>query len=67
MYIGGGSGTFHSCSFEGNSAGVSRHAHVGHLRFSAVNVSDAFCVLFRNFVFLEMVIFCLGGSMKCTL
>ena len=51
MFIGGGSGTFESCSFEGNSADVSRHAHVGHLRLSAVNVSDAFCVLFRTFVF----------------
>ena len=51
MYIDGGSGTFESCSFEENSAIVSRHAHVGRLRLSAVNVWDAFCVLFRTFVF----------------
>ena len=51
MYIYSGSGTFVSCSFEGNSAGVSTRAHVGRLRLSAVNVWDAFCVLFRTFVF----------------
>ena len=51
MYIRGGSGTFESCSFEGNSASVSTRAHVGRLRLSAVNVWDAFCVLFRTFVF----------------
>ena len=51
MYIGGGSGTFESCSFEGNTARVSTSAHVGRLRLSVVNVSDAFCVLFRTFVF----------------
>ena len=51
MYIDGGSGTFKLCSFEGNSATVSSRAHVGHLRLSVVNVSDAFCVLFRTFVF----------------
>ena len=59
MYIRGGAGTFHSCSFKGNSAGVSRHAHVGHLRLSAVNVSDTFCVLFRTFVFGKVhIVFC---------
>ena len=51
MYIKEGSGTFVSCSFEENSADVSTHAHVGRLRLSVVNVSDAFCVLFRTFVF----------------
>ena len=59
MYIGGGSGTFESCSFEGNSADVSRHAHVGRLRLSVVNVWDAFCVLFRTFVFEKVhIAFC---------
>ena len=51
VYIDHGSGTFESCSFEGNSADVSRHAHVGDLRLSAVNLWGAFCVLFRTFVF----------------
>ena len=51
MSIAGGSGTFESCSFEGNSADVSTRAHVGRLRLSAVNVWDAFGVLFRTFVF----------------
>ena len=29
VYIQGGSGTFDSCSFEGNTAGVSTHGYVG--------------------------------------
>ena len=59
VYIGGGSGTFESCSFEGNSATVSTHAHVGDLRLSVVNVWDAFCVLFRTFVFEKVhIVFC---------
>ena len=60
------SGTFHSCSFKGNSLYVSRHAHVGHLRLSAVNVSDAFCVLFRTFVFEKSSDCPFVRSMKCT-
>ena len=51
MYIRAGSGMFESCSFKGNSTQVSRHAHVGHLRLSNVNVWDALCDLFRTFVF----------------
>ena len=67
MYIGGGSGTFESCSFEGNSAGVSTHAHVGRLRLSVVNVWDAFCVLFRTFVYGKSSYCPVVRSMKCTL
>ena len=67
MYIRGGSGTFESCSFEGNSADVSRHAHVGRLRLSAVNVWDAFCVLFRTFDFEKSSCRFFVRSMKCTL
>ena len=64
MFISGGSGTFQSCSFEENFAGVSRHAHVGRLRLSAVNVWDAFCVLFRTFVFEKVhIVFCLLHEM----
>ena len=59
--MGGGSGTFESCSFEGNSAFVSTHAHVGRLRLSAVNVWDAFCVLFRTFVFGKVHIMLFGS------
>ena len=40
-----------NCTIDRHLQDVSRHAHVGHLRLSAVNVSDAFCVLFRTFVF----------------
>ena len=59
MYIVGGSGTFESCSFEGNSADVSTRAHVGRLRLSVVNVWGAFCVLFRIFVFEKNhIVFC---------
>ena len=66
MHIRGGAGTFVSCSFEGNSAGVSTRAHVGDLRLSAVNVWDAFCVLFCTFVF-EKSSYCpFVRSMKCT-
>ena len=38
---------------------VSTRAHVGRLRLSVVNVWDAFCVLFRTFVFEKVhIAFC---------
>ena len=40
-----------NCTIDWYLQGVSRHVHVGHLRLIAVNVWDAFCVLFRTFVF----------------
>ena len=40
-----------NCTIDRYLQRVSRHAHVGRLRLSVVNVWDAFCVLFRTFVF----------------
>ena len=40
-----------NCTIDRHLQGVSRRAHVGRLRLSVVNVWDAFCVLFRTFVF----------------
>ena len=58
MYIDDdGSGRFESCFFEGNFADVSTHAHVGRLRLSVVNLSDAFCVLFRTLKSSNCVLF----------
>ena len=50
VYISGGSGTFDSCSFDGNTAQVSTHEYILTLRLSAVNLLIAF-VLFRSFAF----------------
>ena len=48
-----------NCMIDRYLQSVSRHAHVGHLRLSAVNVWDAFCVLFRTFIFEKVhIVFC---------
>ena len=45
-----------NCTIDRYLQYVSRHAHVGRLRLSAVNVWDAFCVLFRTFVLKKFLI-----------
>ena len=67
MSITGGSGRLSRVHFRKMSARVSTRAHVGRLRLSVVNVWDAFCVLFRTFVFEKVqIVFCSIHEM-CTL
>ena len=47
-----------NCMIDRHLQAVSRHAHVGDLRLSAVNVWDAFCVLFRTFVLEKFIVSC---------
>ena len=57
MYIRGGSGTFDSCSFEGNSARVSTHGYAGlEIELSVVNCWMNLCS-FGN-LFLKSSCYC---------